>query len=63
MIAIPAGPAGSGVDAEVKRLQPAGQAGRQAEGLVLTVTTRIGTLTETPDAAAANCASACPAWA
>jgi sugar phosphate isomerase/epimerase len=54
IITIPAGPSGSGLDAEVDRLKPlVGLA--QAEGIVLTVATRTGTLTELPDTAVALC--------
>ena len=58
ILTIPAAPVGAGVDAEVKRLKALVQL-VEAEGLVLTVGTRIGTLTETP-AAPSSCASACP---
>ena len=54
IIAIPAGPSGSGLDAEVKRLTPLVRLAL-AEGIVLTVSTRTGTLTELPDNAVALC--------
>jgi sugar phosphate isomerase/epimerase len=54
ILTVPAGAAGNGLDAEVKRLQPLVQLA-QAEGMVLTALTKIGTLTETPDGAAALC--------
>jgi len=54
IIAIPSGPRGSGLDTEVKRLTPLVRLAL-AEGIVLTVGTRIGTLTELPDNAVALC--------
>jgi len=54
IITIPAGPSGSGLDAEVKRLTPLVKLA-QAEGIVLTVATEIGALTELPDTAVALC--------
>jgi sugar phosphate isomerase/epimerase len=54
IITIPASASGAGVDAEVKRLTPLAQLA-QAEGIVLTVATRIGTLTEDPATAVQLC--------
>jgi sugar phosphate isomerase/epimerase len=54
VLAIPAAPVGTGIDGEVKRLKWL-QRLVQAEGLVLTLTTRIGTLTETPSVARELC--------
>jgi sugar phosphate isomerase/epimerase len=54
IITIPAAPVGTGLDAEVKRLTPLVHLAL-AEGIVLTVPTRIGTLTETPETAAELC--------
>jgi sugar phosphate isomerase/epimerase len=54
IISIPASPSGVGLDAEVKRLMPLVKL-TQIEGIVLTVTTHIGTLTEVPDNAVALC--------
>jgi sugar phosphate isomerase/epimerase len=54
IITIPAGPSGSGLDAEVARLTPLVKLAA-AEGIVLTVATQIGTLTELPDHAVALC--------
>lgn len=54
ILTIPAASNGIGLDAEVKRLQEI-QAMIQSEGLVLTVPTRIGTLTEIPAAALELC--------
>jgi sugar phosphate isomerase/epimerase len=54
IISIPASSNGSGVDAEVKRLLPLVQLAL-TEGIVLTLTTRIGTLTEHPETAALLC--------
>ncbi len=54
VLTIPAAPAGAGIDAEVKRLTRLVKA-VQREGLVLTVATRIGTLTETPAVALELC--------
>jgi sugar phosphate isomerase/epimerase len=54
ILTIPAAPTGAGLDAEVKRLR--GLVGMvEAEGLVLTVLTGTGTLTETPAAAVELC--------
>jgi sugar phosphate isomerase/epimerase len=53
-IAIPAASNGSGFDAEVRRLKVLVKLA-QAEGIVLTVATHIGTLTETPAGAVALC--------
>jgi sugar phosphate isomerase/epimerase len=53
-LTLPAAPAGASVDTEVHRLRELlGIASSQ--GLVFTVKTKIGTLTETPDAAVALC--------
>ena len=60
VLAMPAAPAGNGLDAEVKRLSRLA-ALVEAEGLVLTVETRTGTVTETPDAAVELCERV-PAW-
>lgn len=54
VITIPAAATGVGLDAEVKRLTNLVQFA-QTEGIVLTVATRIGTLTETPDGAVELC--------
>jgi sugar phosphate isomerase/epimerase len=54
IITIPAGASGGGLDAEVERLKPLVKLA-QIEGIVLTVATRMGTLTELPDAAVALC--------
>jgi sugar phosphate isomerase/epimerase len=54
IITIPAAPAAAAVHAEAKRLAPLVHLAL-AEGIVLTVPTRIGTLTESPDAAAELC--------
>jgi sugar phosphate isomerase/epimerase len=54
VITIPAAAAASGMDAEVKRLGALVQLAGE-EGIVLTVETRMGTLTETPDAAVELC--------
>jgi sugar phosphate isomerase/epimerase len=51
---IPAAPAGCGLDAEVKRLSGLVQLA-ETEGVILTVDTRAGTVTETPDAAVELC--------
>jgi sugar phosphate isomerase/epimerase len=53
-ITIPAASAGSGMDAEVARLTSLVQLA-SAEGITLTVETRVGTLTEYPDAAVELC--------
>jgi sugar phosphate isomerase/epimerase len=54
IITVPAGPSGSGLDAEAARLAPLVQLAA-SEGIVLTVATRTGTLTELPDQAVALC--------
>jgi sugar phosphate isomerase/epimerase len=54
ILSIPAAPVGAGLDAEVKRLTGLVRM-VEAEGLVLTVVTGIGTLTETPAAAVELC--------
>ena len=54
IITVPAAGHGAGLDAEVKRLTPLVHLAL-AEGIVLTVPTRIGTLTEDPEAAAQLC--------
>lgn len=54
LLTVPASPAGTGLDAEVKRLRPLVQL-VESEGLVLTVHTRVGTLTETPAGALELC--------
>ncbi len=54
VLTVAAASVGSGLDAEVKRLTGLLQIA-EAEGIVLTVATRIGTLTEDPDAAVALC--------
>jgi sugar phosphate isomerase/epimerase len=54
LLTVSAAPVGSGIDAEVKRLRKLARF-VEAEGLVLTVLTRIGTLTETPAAAVELC--------
>ena len=56
LLTIPAGPASAGLHAEVKRLTPLLQIA-QAEGMVLTVPTHIGCITETPEGAIALCES------
>jgi sugar phosphate isomerase/epimerase len=53
-ITIPAARSGTGVDEEVKRLLPLVRLAA-SEGIVLTVATRIGTLTEDPDTAVELC--------
>ncbi|HZY91018.1 MAG TPA: sugar phosphate isomerase/epimerase [Gemmataceae bacterium] len=54
LLTLSAADAGTGLDAEVRRLQRlAGLA--DAEGVMLTVATRTGTLTEAPDTAVALC--------
>jgi sugar phosphate isomerase/epimerase len=53
-ITISAGPSGSGLDAEVERLKPLVKLAL-TEGIVLTVATKIGTLTELPDQAVVLC--------
>jgi sugar phosphate isomerase/epimerase len=54
VLTIAAAPVGAGIDAEAKRLGRLVKA-VQSEGLVLTVATRIGTLTETPALALELC--------
>lgn len=54
VLSIPAGPAGKGLDAEVQRLANIARV-TQTEGIVLTVETRMGTVTETPEAAVELC--------
>lgn len=54
LLCIPAASNGSGLDAEVKRLRHLVQL-VEAEGLILTVPTRIGTLTELPSTARDLC--------
>jgi sugar phosphate isomerase/epimerase len=54
VIAIPASPVGVGLDAEIKRLTALVKLA-QVEGAVLTVETRMGTLTELPETAAELC--------
>jgi sugar phosphate isomerase/epimerase len=54
VITIPAASSGSGIDAEIKRLSALVHL-VNGEGIVLTVETRIGTLTEIPDTAAELC--------
>jgi len=53
-ITIPAAPASSSLEAEVKRLTPLARLA-ESEGIVLTVETRMGTLTEMPATAIALC--------
>jgi sugar phosphate isomerase/epimerase len=54
IITIPAAAPGTGLDAEARRLTPLGRLAEE-EGIVLTVPTRIGTLTEDPDTAVELC--------
>jgi sugar phosphate isomerase/epimerase len=54
LVSIPARSSGTGLDAEVKRLTPLVQLAL-TEGIVLSVVTRIGTLTEDPTTAALLC--------
>jgi sugar phosphate isomerase/epimerase len=54
ILTVPAGPAGAGLDAEIRRVQPLVQLARH-EGVVLAVTTHMGTITEDPDAAVELC--------
>jgi sugar phosphate isomerase/epimerase len=54
LLTIPAGAAAAGLHAEVKRLAPLLQIA-QAEGMVLTVPTHIGCITETPAGAITLC--------
>jgi sugar phosphate isomerase/epimerase len=53
-VTVSAAASGTGIDQEVKRLAPLVNLAT-AEGIVLTVATRTGTLTETPDAAVELC--------
>jgi sugar phosphate isomerase/epimerase len=53
-VTLPAAAIGTGLDTEVKRLAPLVQLA-EAEGIVLTLATRTGTLTETPDTAVELC--------
>ncbi|GIW79800.1 MAG: hypothetical protein KatS3mg105_1607 [Gemmatales bacterium] len=54
VLSIPASPSGFGMDAEVRRLKELVQMAK-GEGVVLSVETRIGTITELPDAAVELC--------
>jgi sugar phosphate isomerase/epimerase len=54
LLTIPAGPASAGLDAEVRRLTPLVQLA-EAEGMVLTVPTHVGCITETPETAMQLC--------
>jgi sugar phosphate isomerase/epimerase len=54
LVSLPAAAAGADLDAEVKRLTHLTRVASR-EGVVLTVPTRMGTLTETPDTAVALC--------
>lgn len=54
LLCVPAAPVGVGLDAEVLRLRPLVQL-VETEGLVLSVPTRIGTLTELPNMARELC--------
>jgi sugar phosphate isomerase/epimerase len=54
LLTIPAAPTGVGLDAEAKRLRPLVQM-VESEGLILSVPTRIGTLTEIPSVARELC--------
>src|SRR5262245_20481215 len=54
VLSLPAAPVGNGLDAEVKRLSRLVPL-VQFEGIVLTVETRTGTVTETPEAAVELC--------
>jgi sugar phosphate isomerase/epimerase len=54
LLTIPAAPIGAGLDREIRRLRALVQI-VEAEGLVLTVATRTGTLTETPAGAIELC--------
>jgi sugar phosphate isomerase/epimerase len=54
VITLPAAPTGTSLDAEVERLTALVRI-TEAEGVVLTVETRIGTITEYPDAAVELC--------
>jgi sugar phosphate isomerase/epimerase len=54
LLCVPAGPIGAGLDAEVARLRPLVQL-VESEGLVLTVPTHTGTVTELPSSARDLC--------
>lgn len=54
VLTLPAASVGSGIDAEVKRLQALVRLA-SVEGVILTVETRMGTLTENPDVAVELC--------
>ena len=54
LVSLPAAPSGCGLDAEVQRLTKLTRLAEQ-EGVVLTVTTEMGRVTEDPDAALALC--------
>jgi sugar phosphate isomerase/epimerase len=54
VITMPAGPSAAGIDAEVKRLAPLVHLA-EAEGMILTVPTHVGRITETPDDAIELC--------
>jgi sugar phosphate isomerase/epimerase len=54
ILTMPAGPTYRGLDAEIRRLSPLVRLA-QEEGIVLTVATRAGTVTEKPDAAVELC--------
>lgn len=54
ILSLPAGPTGLGLDAEVRRLKSL-VSRTAAEGIVLAVETRTGTVTEDPDAAVELC--------
>jgi sugar phosphate isomerase/epimerase len=54
VLTLPAAPAGSGIDAEIKRLTGLTRM-VEAQGLTLTVETRMATLTESPDVAVELC--------
>jgi sugar phosphate isomerase/epimerase len=54
LVTVPAAATGSGIDAEVQRLSRLQQIADN-EGILLTVDTRLGTLTEDPDTAVALC--------
>jgi sugar phosphate isomerase/epimerase len=56
VITMPAGPNTTTVDQEVVRLKPLVKLA-QSEGIVLTLATRVGTLTEMPETAAKLCAA------
>jgi sugar phosphate isomerase/epimerase len=54
LLTLPAAPTGTGMDTEVRRLDRLVRLG-EAEGVVISVETRIGTLTEMPDVAVELC--------